>query len=299
MTTVTGYIHSLESKAWHGIENFAASHPNAARWLGIATAIATLVKDILFPPVRCIENAVFALKRYTEYSKEIEPVKKEQLNKVFKSYVVEALKNLVKIPFSPLIGICEGVYSLIVMLTKPLHTAKTNAAQADLECQFASDADPNDPGLAFAKKAALDRFSERMKALQKPEEVAAQHFMQTQQEKDNVMAEVLVKREKYNAGIQAMKNNPVQLERGEKAQTKFVKTVCRRIEAYAEYEIELRKADTEQAQAMNFDPTTITIKIEEEEAAEKAKAAAVAAGNDAPAAPEAGKPDENLAKVGA
>src|SRR5690348_9753269 len=190
MTTATGYIYSFESKAWHGIENFAASHPNAARWLGIATAVATLIKDLLFPPIRCIENAIFGVKRYTEYSKELDPVKKEQLHKVFNSHFVEALKNLVKIPFSPLIGICEAVYSLIVMVANPLLTAKTKAAQADLECHFASDEDPNDPGLAFAKKVAIERYTERMKSLQKPEEVTALNFMQKQDDKDAILAEI-------------------------------------------------------------------------------------------------------------
>lgn len=279
MTTATGYIHNLESKAWHGVESVAIAHPNTARLLSIAMAIGTFVKDIFFPLIKCIESTILAVKRYTDCSKEIDHVKKQELNKVFKSYSGEAIKNLIKIPFSPLVGICEGVYALVRMLANPVTMAKIEAAQADLDTHFASDSSRQDAGLAFGKKAALERFSARMKALEKPEDIAAAHFMQTEEERNSALEEVRVKREKYNQGIQAMKDHPLDLGRGEKAQKIFVKEIAQRIEAFAAFEIELRDADLDKAKAMHFDLSALPPVVIEE--ADKANAAAAQGTNTA------------------
>jgi len=203
MSSVNHFVHHLDGQLWHKMENVAYNHPNVSRLLALPISIGILIKDTLSTPAKCVEEFILIAKSIKIYRAE----KNSQL--LFEKYnniqihSLNAVKYILMIPFSPLVGIIKAIISLVKIVLHPFKTAKINVAQNDfysfLEKSKYSNSRLYDKHklIDFANetefaKAAFNHFVKQILTLRNREEVKNLHLS-----KEQIMAEVALKKEKF------------------------------------------------------------------------------------------------------
>ena len=264
MTTlsVLGHVNNAEAKVWHRVENFAVDHPNAARLLSIAAAICKFVKHIFLPPVQFVENLILAGKSIRDYTRQTDQAEKNKCYDAFKSYLGDAVMSLLKTPFAPLVGAYYAITTLVSVTASPLKTAKIEAAEMDMYVYSENEKTPEKSraAFAFASHAALARFETLVKSTNDNAEVAKLHFLDTQDAKDQTIAEMKLKMQKFSeASEAAQKKIKAQFEDLQKAKEELtmqkgweiLRDHGTRFDAFTK---ELSKADLAHAKDMVYNP---------------------------------------------
>jgi hypothetical protein len=256
--SVLGHVNNIEAQAWHRVEKFAFDHPNAARLLSIAAAICKFVKHIFLPPVQFVENLILAGKSIRDYRRHTDQAEKNKCYDAFKSYLGDAVLSLLKTAVAPLEGSYYAITRLVSMTVSPLKTAKIEAAEADRSVYFDKEKTTKEwrEAIEFVSRAAHARFETLVKSTNDNEDVAKLHFLDTDDAKEQTLAEIKLKMEKYAESYEAwfVKRQALRQEAdklNDKASWDSINEHDKRFDDFAN---ELGMADVEHAKDMVYNP---------------------------------------------
>ncbi len=241
MTSVNNFIHTLDSRVWHGMEKIAYDHPHVSRLLAFPIAIGTCIRDILVTPAKCVEEIVLTGKSIKIYRAEQDPKLFFCKRNAIQEHSIRAVKYMIKTPFSLIIGVIDAIVSLVKVGTSPFKTAKINAAKQDFS-NFIKQSNCSYNQEKFAK-VAWDRFKQQISMAQTNEEVKNLHFLD-----EEIKREIDVKTKIIEQANVVYVNYYRQLEHGGEAQLDKLK------KAWKDFDRKLTNSTTEEASQIVFEP---------------------------------------------
>ncbi len=254
MTTVNNFIRSIDSKAWHTVEEIASKHTTAVSLLTIPIALATLIRDTIETPAKCIEEVILTGKSIKDYLVEKDPQQFFDKSNEVQIHSTYAFVYLIKTPFAPLIGLIDAIVSFVKMTLFPLKTAKINAAKQDFSLLLLEEKYTANE-IKYAE-TAFNRFKDQIIKAQGNREINKIHFLDILQYKQEIVNEIKIKKllldkayNDYDVKLKQLFNNTLNTSEVNVANMKKLN------EAFEEFKIKLIHATQADACKMSFNPT--------------------------------------------
>ena len=202
MDQVRFFTNKIDSQLWHGVEKIAFKRDNVVRCLAIPLGLIALARGILIMPAACVEQSILVGKSIKAYKIEKDATLFAAKKKEMNAHLGSLSALLIIIPIAPLIAVIGAIVTIVKTVIWPLKTARTKAARGDFDIFVKETGYKSKTKVTFKEKVAdaiFDRYKEKIKSAKNAEEIKEIPFVNDENFKTQIVAEVALKKQKYHA----------------------------------------------------------------------------------------------------